>query len=73
MTLLLEFNMQRVNNRQAMVGVSAPQSQRAASVEDLLADEKIRCLSPADGRRGRQEFNGVSGKFIFFINMSFQF
>lgn len=55
-----------------MVGVSVPQSQRAASVDDdLFVCVKIRRLSPADGRRGRQELNCVSGKFISFINKSF--
>ena len=73
MTLLLEFKSIRVSSGHAVVGVSVPQSQRAASVDDDWVCAKIRRLSPADGRRGRQERNCVSGKFISFINKSFQF
>lgn len=73
MTLLLEFNIIKVSSRQAIVGVSVPQSQRAASVEDRPVCAKIRRLSPAAGRRGRQELNCASGKFVLFINHSFQF
>ncbi len=72
-SLLLEFNMITVSSRHAVVGVRVPQSQRAASAEDSPVCLKIRRLSPADGRRGRQELNCVSGKFVSFINQSFQF
>ena len=74
MTLFPEFNINRVNNKHAAVGVSAPQSQRAVSVDEVLFEcWKIRRLSAADGCRGRQELNCVSGKFISFIYKSFQF
>ena len=46
MTLLLEFNIIRVSSRHAMVGVSVPQSQRAASVEDLPGMRENPALKP---------------------------
>jgi hypothetical protein len=72
-TLLLEFNMHKVNSRHAVVGVRVPQSQRAVRADERLVIENIRRLSPADGRRGRHELNSSSGKFILLINKSFQF
>jgi hypothetical protein len=66
MTVLPEFNIINVRSRQAVVGVSAPQSQREVT-RVSRAFEKMRALSAADGWRGRQELNCVSGKFISLI------
>ena len=70
--VLPEFNMIMVSMRHAMVGVSAPQSQRGVTTV-WRALGKIPRLSPADGWRGCQERKVLSGKFVSFIIQSFQF
>ena len=52
---LLELKTSRVSNAQAVAGASQPRKAAVAGVPGRT--DKMRRLSPADGRRGRQERN----------------
>jgi len=69
--LLSALNTINVSSAHAVAGTSQPTSHVADGSPGVA--EKIRRLSLAAGRRGRQERNCVSGKFVSFINKSFQF
>ena len=62
-----------VSRAQAAAGARQPQNHRADGSSDSIAAGNIRRLSLPEGRRGRQERNCVSGKFISFMDNSFQF
>ena len=69
------LNADSINNTHATAG-ARPRHSQAADGEDgvnVVLLENILCLSPAAGRRGRQERNRASVMFNSFITDSFQF
>ena len=68
--LLSALNTISVNSAHAVAGTSQPTNHVADGSPGSA--EKIRRLSLAAGRRGRQERNRASVKFVSFINNSFQ-
>ncbi len=67
-----ELNAINVIMAQAAAGARQPQNHRADGRAASVVASKMRCLSPVEGRRGRQERNCVSGKLILFMLYSFQ-
>ena len=67
-------------SKHASAGVNQRQSlmiSRCRLLQETWAREKMRRLSPSDGRRGRQECSRASVQFVSFIRcflqMEFQF